>query len=145
MKALARLFLLLTISVFACAGPAAAEDIILAAPGYDHINAYSLDQPELAAVLIDDGSVITEGGEPVVIEMFVDTGASGFVISHLNAEGYDYEMMPGLGWIRVPSLGLDGDPSGEFIGEFTETGIAGQETGDVTKPLGVKILNGSMD
>jgi len=124
--------------------PAVATDLVLTAPGYDHTNAYALDHPELNAVLTDNGSVITEDGEPVIIEVFLDTGASGLVISYLNAEGYDYEPIVGWGWERVPSLGLDGDPAGEFIGTFTETGVGGPEVGNVTRNFGVKVLNGPM-
>ncbi len=124
--------------------PAVGEEIVLTIPGYDYINAYGVDQPELNAVLTDGGSVITEGGSPVIIEMFADTGASGTVISFLNAEGYDYEQIPGYGFIRISSLGLDGVPTGEFTGTFEETGIGGTELGNVTKDFGLKLLNGPM-
>ena len=137
---------MLVIALVVCVGPRAAvgEEIVLVSPGFDYINAYGMDQPELNAVLTDGGSVITEGGSPVIIEMFADTGASGTVISYLNAEGYDYEPIPGFGFVHIPSLGLDGVPAGEFTGTFEETGIGGTELGNVTRDFGVKLLNGPM-
>ena len=96
--------------------PAAGEEIVLTSSGYDYINAYGMDQPELNAVLTDGGSVITEGGSPVIIEMFVDTGASGTVISYLNAEGYDYEPFPGVLAVPLSTAGrhyVVGKPVGQ--------------------------------
>jgi len=145
MTRLRRISVLVTASVVCLAlHQAVGEEVVLTIPGYDYINAYGLDQPELSAVLTDGGSVITEGGSPVIIEVFVDTGASGTAISYLNAEGYDYEPFPGFGFVHVPSLGLDGVPAGEFTGTFLETGIGGTELGNVTRDFGVKILNGPM-
>jgi len=143
-KAFSCAFALAVGAALAWSNSAFAEDLILQLPDYDHFNASALDQPEMAAVLTYNGEVITEGGEPVIIEVFADTGASGSVISYLNAVGYDYEPIAGLGYVHVPSLGLDGAPAGEFAGYYTEIGFGGQETGDVTRPLGVKILNGPM-
>jgi len=144
-KAQIRTCVLAAAAVLICSSCAFAEDLILRLPDYDHFNASALDQPEMAAVLTDNGQVITEDGQPVIIEVFADTGASGSVVSYLNAVGYDYEPIAGLGYEHVPSLGLDGIPAGEFVGHYTEVGFGGQETGDVTRPLGVKILNGPMD
>ena len=103
-------------------------DVVITSAGYSKINATALDQPELYSLLTDGGVVITDGGEPVIFEAFIDTGASGFVISHVLATG---DPAP-------PSLGLG---AADFTGQFTETGIAGLETGDVTRLLGVSVSN----
>lgn len=134
-------FLLLIGASLLCVSCALGDEVVLTAPGYDHINPFALDQPEQDGVLLYDGEVIFDNGAPVIIDMFIDTGASGFVISQLNAVGYDYEPILGFGYEHIPSLGLEGDPSGEFVGVFSETGIGGQELGDVTRPLGVRLLN----
>ena len=62
-------------------------DGVITSAGYTKINANALDQPELYSLLTDGGVVITDGGEPVIFEAFIDTGASGFVISHVLATG----------------------------------------------------------
>jgi len=103
-------------------------DVVVTSPDHPAIYATALDQPELYCLLTDDGQVITDGGEPVIFEAFIDTGASGFVISHLLATGEG----------GIPSLGLD---AADFIGQFTETGISGTETGDVTRGFGVSVSN----
>ena len=115
---------------------ATAGEVVLNPAGSGPIRASALDQPELFAVLMDQAGPIVDpiSGDPVVFEAFVDTGASGSVISYLHATGL----------YGVPSLGLDGDPTSEFIGVFTELGIGGTEVGDVTSPFGVKVLNGSV-
>ena len=106
--------------------PLYAGDVVLNQTG--PIKAYAIDQPELYSVIYDGANVITSGGEPVLLETFVDTGASGFVISALNAQGlYD---TPSLGWT-----------SNDYIGTFSETGIAGNEPGHVTRPFGVGVAN----
>ncbi len=139
-----RLSVVVCLAVLLCCNFSLAGDVVLTTPGYDHINATALDQPELNAVLTDGGTVITEDGNVVIIEMFIDTGSSSFVISHLNAVGYDYEPTEGFGYVHVPSLGLDGDPNGEFTGVYTEVGVSGTELGDVTRDFGIKILSGAM-
>jgi len=111
-------------------GAVAADEIVLSAPGESpRTYASALDQPELDAVLFESGSVITDAGEPVIFEAFIDTGASGFVISHLQATGEE----------GVPSLGLG---ASDFVGEYTETGVGGSEVGDTTTAFGVRVLNG---
>ncbi|MFP4106882.1 MAG: hypothetical protein ACLFVU_12435 [Phycisphaerae bacterium] len=127
---------LLSIIVFSAATVAAqAERIIVNPVGSPTIAASSIDLPELPFLLYnEDGSVITDDGVPVIYDAFIDTGASSFAISYLSARGMESE--------GLPSLGLDGVPEGEFVGEFTEIGIGGGETGDVTRPYGVKVLNG---
>ncbi|HAU38398.1 MAG TPA: hypothetical protein DCX07_11885 [Phycisphaerales bacterium] len=116
---------------------------IIVAPGM--VPAFSLDQPRLSAVLFDGGSVITDVDEegytkPVVFDAFIDTGASGSVISNLHVTGYEPTLLRG----EILSLGLDGVPAGEFIGYYTETGVGGQEVGDVTRSFTVKAINGSI-
>jgi len=108
--------------------PLAAADVVVTTPDYPRVNATAIDQPELYALATDGGEVITDQGRPVVFEAFIDTGASGFVISYITATG-EYDTL---------SLGLG---PADIIGEFTETGIAGQETGDVTRKLGVSVSN----
>ena len=141
MKLLVRSVLSTVAVLLAVSAYAWSADVVLTFPGYDHINASALDQPELDAVITDAGATIYEDGDPVILDVFIDTGSSGSVISYMNAVGYDYEPLPGLGYDRILSLGLDGVPDGEFIGVFTETGIGGQELGDVTRNFGVKLLN----
>lgn len=120
--------------------PAPAGDLILNDPAYPTIGASALDQPELDAVLADGGTVITDGGEPVIFDAFIDTGASSFVISYLQANGYNSPYI--LPEEAITSLGLDGVPAGEFIGVYTEIGVGGTELGDVTRQFAVRLLNG---
>ena len=124
------------------AAAAGGAEVVLSDYGPGFVLASGLDQPRLSAVLTDGGSVITDDGLPVVINAFVDTGASGTTISNLHATGYTWEDILGE-TNRVPSLGLDGVPEGEFIGEFTEIGVGGTETGDVTRLFGLKMANGT--
>lgn len=118
-----------------------AGEIILTDPAYGKINASAIDQPRLYALVSDPaagGSFITwnnplgENGEPALLTAFVDTGASGFAISHLHATGlYDQA-----------NLGLD---AADYLGSFTEIGIGGTEIGDVTRPLGIWVRSGGLD
>ncbi len=118
-----------------------AGEIILTDPVYGKINASAIDQPRLYALVSDPaagGSFITwnnplgENGEPALLTAFVDTGASGFAISHLHATGlYDQA-----------NLGLD---AADYLGSFTEIGIGGTEIGDVTRPLGIWVRSGGLD
>lgn len=125
----------LTVVLFHSSLPAG--DVLLTDPNYPKICATALDQPELSVVLVDPntGQVLYDPNYqmPVIFDAFIDTGASSFVISYLQARGYG-----GM----VLSLELDGSPSGEFVGQWTEIGIGGSELGDVTKPYGVRVLNG---
>ncbi len=121
---------------------AIAHDVVLNNYGEPSVPASAADQPRITAVLMHNGSVITDSGVPVVITAFVDTGASSAaVISYLNAVGYSDDLLGQL----VLSLGLDGKTPGQFIGHYTDTGIGGGETGDVTWPLGIRLLNGPID
>ena len=135
-----RLFPALTF-VLLLSPAAVASEIVLADPGYDGVRASALDQPRLYTLLSDPaqgGAFITwfnpDSGqvEPVLLTAFVDTGASGFAISHLNATGD----------LDQPNLDLG---TADYIGPFTEIGIGGQEAGDVTRPLGVWVRNGAID
>ena len=121
-------------------GGAGAAEIVLTDPNYGAINASALDQPRLYALISDPANgnaFITwfnpNSGEtePVLLTVFVDTGASGFAISHLHATG-EYD---------VADLGLE---AGDFVGSFTEIGIGGEELGDVTRPFGVWVRNGAI-
>lgn len=122
------------------AAVASAGEIILTDPGYGKINASGLDQPRLYALISDPTAgdafrtwVNPDSGEtePVLLTVFVDTGASGFAISHLNATG---ELdQPNLGFVAA-----------DYAGPFTEIGIGGEELGDVTRPFGVWLRNGAI-
>lgn len=124
------------------AGPgiaAGSSTLVLNDPAYPLFHASSIDQPVLDVFLTDpqnNGEVFRDDdpywGEdaPVIFRAFVDTGASGFVISHLLATGlYD-----------VPALYLN---ENDYIGTYTELGIGGPEEGNVSRPLGVHVLNGA--
>ena len=138
MKRLGSRFAAFALVLVLLAGPTLAADIVLNAPG-ETVRASALEHPRVQAVVLDDGTVIDDGGSVVVLNCFVDTGASASLISHLNAEGYSGTSF----WGEILSLGLDGTPPGEFIGEFTEIGVGGTETVDVTKLLGLKVRNGT--
>jgi hypothetical protein len=112
-------------------GPASAADkIVLNHPDYPVVHSAALDQPELSCTLTRDGNVITDGGQPVIFDAFVDTGASGFVISNLHVTGDG-------------GVGTFGFTSAELLGEHDELGVAGTESGWVTAPFGFRMLNGS--
>ena len=121
--------------------PARGYELVVTDRAYGQINASAIDQPRLYAVLTDPlagGEVKTwfnpdtAAREPVFIKAFVDTGASGIAISQLHASGlYD-----------VASLALG--PT-DYLGSYTETGVAGTELGDVSRAFGVKMLSGPVD
>jgi hypothetical protein len=118
-----------------------AYDVVATDPSYGRVNASALDQPRLYAVLTDPlagGAIKTwfnpenDAIEPVFIKAFVDTGASGIAISQLHASGlYD-----------VASLAFT---PADYIGAYTETGVAGTEAGDVSRSFGVRVLSGPVD
>ena len=122
-----------------------AETVINFAPGAE-IHAIGVSQPQLSAMAYDGaGSIITDsGGTPIIFDPYIDTGASSFVISYMTARGYTMTDLLG-GVTTVPGLGIDGAPPGEFIGYYTDYGIGGDETGDVTSPtaFGMMIRNGT--
>ena len=104
------------LALFAAPAAAPAADVVV---GPGDTPAFSLDQPRLHAVLFDGGVVITDTDDagdvkPVVFDAFIDTGASGTVISNLHVTGYIPTLLRG----EILSLGLDGTPAGEFIGAF---------------------------
>jgi hypothetical protein len=117
----------------------AAAEIILTDPSYGKINSGGLDQPRLYALVSDPAqgnafitwqNPLSGDTEPALLTAFIDTGASGFAISHLHATG-DLEQA---------DLGFGG---GDYLGPFTEIGIGGEEIGDVTRPFGIWVRNGA--
>ncbi len=131
---------LLLLLLSALPGPGSAGEIVVTDPVYGKINASAIDQPRMYVLVSDPAagdSLITwnnpdgAANEPALLTAFVDTGASGVAISHLNATGlYDQA-----------NLGLD---SADFTGDFTETGIGGNEVGDVTRPFGIRVRSGGL-
>jgi hypothetical protein len=116
-----------------------AREIVLTDPAYGKINSSALDQPRLHALVSDpvqsDAFITwfnpaTELTEFVLLTVFVDTGASGFAISHLNATGE----------LDQPNLGFD---TSDYFGTFTETGIGGTEPGNVSRRFGIWVRNGA--
>jgi len=87
--------------------------------------AASWDQPELYGLIKDGNDILPFGAEENAAEFFVDTGASGIVVSKVIVDLF------GIGWA-------------DFEGYYTETGIAGLEIGDVTRPFTIKLINGSL-
>jgi len=83
------------------------------------------DQPELYGLIKDGNDILPFGSEDVAVEFFVDTGSSGVVLSKVIVDAF------GIGWA-------------DFEGYYTETGIAGTEEGDVTRPFTIKLINGSL-
>ncbi len=136
-----RATLLLSGLALAALLPARAYDLVVTDPAYGRVNASAIDQPRLYAVLTDPlaGGAVktwfnpdTSAIEPVFIKAFIDTGASGIALSQLHASGlYD-----------VASLALG--PT-DYLGPFTEIGVAGTELGDVSRAFGVKVLSGPVD
>lgn len=130
----------LALLLLACTSLAAqAREIVLTNPVYGKINSSALDQPRLYALLSDPAqsdafitwfNPASGENEAVLLTVFVDTGASGFAISHLNATGE----------LDQASLGLE---ASDYIGAYTETGIGGTEPGNVSRPLGVWVRSGS--
>lgn len=120
---------------------AEAGEIVLTDPAYGKVNASAIDQPRLYALVSDPAAggafiiwnnPLGENDEPALLTAFVDTGASGFAISHLHATGLYDQANLGLG-------------AADFTGSFTETGIGGTELGDVTRPLGIWVRSGGLD
>lgn len=121
--------------------PARGYELAVTDPAYGQINASAIDQPRLYAVITDPlaGGAVktwynpdTAAHEPVFIKAFIDTGASGIALSQLHASGlYD-----------VASLALG--PT-DYLGAYTEIGVAGTELGNVSRAFGVKVLSGPVD
>lgn len=104
------------------------SEVNLTDPNYPLFHANAMDQPRLKGVLTDGQSVIAEDGKAVVFTAFIDTGSSGFVLSNLHVDPE-----AGAGY-----LGLG--PT-DYLGEYTNLGLGGEEVGWVTRPFGVHILN----
>ena len=112
-------------------------------PDHPVFHSNSLDQPRLDVVMTRNGEVVEDlrmnpwSGEeemaPAVFRAFVDTGASGFTISYLHKEANEFD---------EPSLQFTQD---EFLGEYTNLGIGGEEAGDVYGEFGFRIRNGPPD
>ncbi len=113
-------------------------------PSVPYFNANSLDQPRLEAVLTRNGVVVEDlrydpftGNmemAPAVFKAFIDTGASGFTISHLHAEPNEY----------TEAVFLDFKPE-DVLGQYTNLGLGGEEVGDVIGQFGLRIRNGPVD
>ena len=103
--------------------------------------ASGLDQPQLTAVMTDGGEVIRDSlGRIIPFDPYIDTGASAFVISHITAQGYTATDLFG-DVTTVEGLSI-GTLHGSLIGVYTDAGVGGPETGDVTSPLGLLLRNG---
>lgn len=131
----------LSAAALASLPPLRAYDLVVTDPVYARINASGIDQPRLYAVLTDPlagGAIKTwfnpdsDAVEPVFIKAFVDTGASGIAISQLHASGLH----------DAASLALT---PADYLGSFTEIGVAGVEVGDVSRAFGVSVLSGPVD
>lgn len=109
------------------------NEIILNEPGYPSFHATAFDQPMLDVYLTDPlngNAVFDDDGTPIIFRAFVDTGASGMVLSHFLATSGG----------ASPSFGFTEEE--DYIGVFTEVGIGGEELGWVSRPLGVAVLDG---
>ena len=85
--------------------------------------------------MTDNGNLITDpAGNPVVFDAFIDTGTSSVAISRMQAEGYDFE-----GFTLVQGLGFT---PADYVATYTDTGIGGDVPGQVTRPFGLRIING---
>ncbi len=124
--------------------PLRAGQVVLNHPDHPVVHSNSLDQPRLDAVLTRNGEVVEDmmynawTGEmemmPAVFRAFIDTGASGFAISNLHVGENDHD--------DIPSFHFTG---GEFLGEYTNLGLGGEEIGDVVGEFGLRIRNGPVD
>lgn len=117
-----------------------AAELILTNPNYGKINANALDQPRLYTLVSDPLQAgafktwynpVNEAVEPVLLTVFVDTGASGVALSYLSATGELDQANLDLGSL-------------DYLGEFTEIGIGGPELGNVSRELGVWMRNGAI-
>lgn len=106
------------------------------------VNAAGISQPRADFLVTDplhgDAPILwtdplTEVTGPAVFSAFVDTGASGFAISALHVSA-DPEVRE-----AVPQLDLT---AADIVGSFTEIGVGGAETGDVTRPFGIRMIDG---
>jgi len=117
-------------TIWLALGQGSAAELVLTSIDHPGIGGSAMDQPELYAVMTANGVIIADGGgayvdggdvPPAIIEAFIDTGSSGFVISNLTATGAG----------DTSSLGLVAD---DFEADlYAEYGIGGIEYGWVTK------------
>jgi hypothetical protein len=121
---------------------AAAAQTVVINQGDWPIFASSVDQPELSAVLVDPatGQVVRDPVHDVesTFDAFIDTGASGIVISKIQAEGYYYGLEGGMG--DILSLSLDEATMSQ--GDWDEYGIGGTETGWISPLRHIRLANG---
>ncbi len=114
---------------FSASAQTAPREVILTDPGYPLFHANAMDQPRLDVIISDNGAIIVnEEDEAVTFKAFVDTGSSGFVLSNLHVDPES-----GAGY-----LGLN---ETDYLGEYTNLGLGGEETGWVSRPLGVFLAN----
>lgn len=106
------------------------ETVILNDPDYPFFHATAMDQPRLYGLLTDNGEVMQDENGPVVFRAFIDTGSSGFVLSHLHAAPNNYDV-----------ASFEFDETDDYIGTYTNLGIGGQEVGSVSRPFGVLLYN----
>lgn len=134
--------------VFACSAialslcaPLAAGQLVINTTG--GIAASGVAQPQLSALLYSGtpGNLATgPDGAPITFDPYIDTGASGFVISSITGTGCTISGI--FGPEVVPGMGI-GTTHGVITGTYTDYGIGGPEVGLVTSPLGMRIRNGS--
>lgn len=111
-----------------------AREVVLNHPDWPFFHANALDQPRLYGLLTDqEGNVLEDAEGPVTFTAFIDTGSSGFVLSNLHVTGEYDEARP---------FGFD---EGDFIGEYTNLGLGGEEVGWVSDEFGVRLLNEPVD
>lgn len=108
-----------------------AGEVVVNHPGYPFFHSSGIDQPRLYGLLTDGGTVIEDADGPVVFRAFVDTGSSGFVLSNLHVSG-EHE---------VRSFGFG---EADYLGQYTNVGIGGDEVGWVTRDFGIRLINDPM-
>lgn len=119
------------LSLLPVTGLLATGQVVLNDPAFPSFHSGALDQPRLYGLLTDNGAVIEDEQGPVIFRAFVDTGSSGFVLSNLHATG-DHD---------VQSFGFVEE---DYIGQYTNLGIGGEETGRVSRDFGVRLINDPM-
>ena len=108
----------------------ASPTMVLNDPAFPFFHTTALDQPRLYGLLTDGGNVMQDANGPVVFRAFIDTGSSGFVLSHLHASIHDYEV-----------ASFEFSEEDDYIGVYTNLGIGGEEVGSVSRPFGVLLYN----
>ena len=109
--------------------PVSAGEFVLNRAEQEFFHATAMDQPRLYGLLTDaDGAVMEDDFGPVYFRAFIDTGSSSFVISNLHATG-DFNQRP-FGFVED-----------DFVDEYTNLGLGGEEVGSVTREFGIRLLN----